>query len=114
MSQDRRVYDVMPDGNCMFCALSHQLYGSDKHHIQVRRIRLEVIQCNHSTYQAYWIEDMPWGKVTVREHLQRLADVESWGTQVELQAVSDCFNTTVFVCSPNPLWYNKVGEKGNT
>ena len=37
-----------------------------------------------------------------RSHsLQRLASVGSWGTQVELQAVSDCFSVTVFVCSPN-------------
>ena len=36
----------------------------------------------------YWIEDMPWGKVTFNAHLQRLAHVGSWGTQV-LQAVSD-------------------------
>ena len=45
---------------------------------------------------------MPWGKVTFREHLNHLADVGSWGTPVDLQAVSDRFNTTVFVCSPNP------------
>ena len=44
---------------------------------------------------------MPWGKVTFNEHLQKLASVGSWGTQVELQAVSDCSNVTVFVCSPN-------------
>ena len=102
MSQDRHLHNVLSDGNCMFRALSHQLYGSDEHHHEVRRILLEVIQRNQITYQPYWIEDMPWGKVTFNEHLQRLANLGSWGTQVELQAVSDYFNITVFVCSPNP------------
>ena len=101
MNQNQYMHDVSPDGNCMFRALSHQLYGSDNHHVQVRQMLLEVIQCNYTIYQPYWIEDMPWGKVTFNAHLQRLAHVGSWGTQVELQAVSDCFNITVFVCSPN-------------
>jgi len=30
---------------------------------------LEVIQSNSIPYQPYWIEDMPWGKVTFSEHL---------------------------------------------
>ena len=99
ISLDRNMHDVLPDGNCMFRALSHQLYGNDKHHIQVRSMLLEVIQHNYITYQPYWIEDMPWGKMTFDEHVQKIACAGSWGTQVELQALSDCFNMQVFVCS---------------
>ena len=58
MSQNRHVYNVLPDGNCMFRALSHQLYGSDEQHLHVRTMLLEVIQSNSITYQPYWIEDM--------------------------------------------------------
>ena len=91
-SLSRLAHDVLPpDGNCMFHALSHQLYGSDQHHVHVRSMLLEVIESNKIIYQHYWIEDMPWGKTTFNEHLQRVALVGSWGTQVELQAVSDCF-----------------------
>ena len=72
MNQNRHMHDVSPDGNCMFRALSHQLYGSDNHHIQVRQMLLEVIQCNRTIYQPYWIGDMPWGKVTFNEHLRLL------------------------------------------
>ena len=115
MSQCRLAQDVLPDGNCMFCALSHQLYGSDQHHVHVRSMLLEVIESNKIIYQPYWIEDTPWGKTTFNEHLQRVALVGSWGTQVELQAVSGCFNVTVFVCSPNPSgivrWEKKATPK---
>ena len=102
LSQGRCVHNVLPDGNCMFRALSHQLYGNDKHHIEVRKLLKEAIVSNHTVYQPYWIEDMPWGKVTFTEHLERLGIVGNWGTQVELQAISDCLNVTVFVCSANP------------
>ena len=33
--------------------------------------------------------------------MKSLAKAGSWGTHVELQAASDCFNVTVYVCSPN-------------
>ena len=36
MSQNHHMHNVLLDGNCTFWALSRQLYGSDKHHIQVR------------------------------------------------------------------------------
>ena len=40
------AHDVLPDGNCMFRALSHQLYGSDQHHVHMRSMLLEVIESN--------------------------------------------------------------------
>ena len=46
MSQCRLVHDALPDGNCMFRALSHQLYGGDQHHVHVRSMLLEVIESN--------------------------------------------------------------------
>ena len=116
-SQNRCVHDVLPDGNCMFRALSHQLYGSNEHHIYLRSMLLEVIQHNYITYQPYWIEDMPWGKVTFAEHVQELACAGSWGTHLELQAISDCFHVTVFVCSPNAFgiiqWERKATPKNH-
>ena len=111
-SQNRCTQDVLPDGNCMFRALSHQLYGNDEHHIQLRTTLLEAIQSNYSFYQPLWIEEMPWGKVTFDEHLENLARVGTWGTHVELQTVSNCFNTKVFVCSPNPAGIIRWEKKG--
>ena len=55
----------------MFRALSHQLFGTVEHHLELWQTLLSVIQNG------------------------------SWGTHVELQATSDCFNVTVFICSPN-------------
>ena len=56
------------------------------------------IQCNYTITGSKICHGE---KVTFNEHLQRLSSVGSWGTQVELQAVIDSFNVTVFVCSPN-------------
>ena len=44
------------------------------------------------------LSDTPHGKVTFQEHLKNLG---SWGTQVDIQAASDCFNMAIFVYSSN-------------
>ena len=105
MSQDHHLHNVLSDGYCMFRALSHELYGSDEHHHEVQRIPLEMIK---SLTNLTGMKICHW-EVTF---LQRLANLGSWGTQVELQAVSDYFNITVFVSKS--LRYNEVGGKGNT
>ena len=64
--QNCHVCNLLPDGNCVFWAVFYELYGSDEHHIQVRSIILEVIQCNYITYYTYWIEDMLWEMVTLK------------------------------------------------
>ena len=87
---NRSLYNVTADGNCMFWALSHQLCSSEEHHIQLRSMLLQVIQNNYDTYCWYLIEDMPRGIVTFDKHLSDLGKQGSWGTQVELQACSDC------------------------
>ena len=71
---------------------------------------LEVIESNKIIYQPYWIEDMPCGKTISNEHLRRVALAGSWGNQVELQAVSDCFNVTVCLLSKS-MWHSTMGEK---
>ena len=55
--QNRSLYNVTADGNCMFRALAHQLCGSEEYHIQLRSMLLQVIQNNHDTYSRYWIQD---------------------------------------------------------
>ena len=100
-SQGRRTYNVLPNGNCMFRALSHQLFGTDEFHGQLRQMLLAVIQSNHTIYEPYWIEHTPSGIVEFDEHVKSLAKAGSWGTHVELQATSDCFNIPVYVSSSN-------------
>ena len=42
-SHNQCTQDVLPDGTCMFRALSHQLYGNDEHHIQLRTMLFKAV-----------------------------------------------------------------------
>ena len=112
MSENRCLKVILGDGNCMFRALSHQLYGSEEYHREIRHLLLEVLKTNPHLYHPYWIEDLPWGKVTFTEHLNQLKCEGTWGTQLELRVFSDCFNLPVYVCSANQFGILRWELKG--
>ena len=74
----------MGDGNCMLCAIAHQLYGSDQQHSQLQ-LTLQENRKNVKGYERLWI-----GNDTFSTHVNqtcvKLAEV--WDTQVQLQATS--------------------------
>ena len=83
-SQGPSAYNMLPDGNYMFGALSHQLFGTVEHHLELRQTLLSVIQNNYTTYEPYWIEYTPHGVVKFEDHVRSLTNPGSWGTHVKL------------------------------
>jgi hypothetical protein len=87
-SQGRSACNMLPDGNCMFTALSHQLFGSVEYHLELRQTLLSVIQNNYITYEGYWIDHTPHGTVKYEDHVKSLANPGSWGTHIPSVIVS--------------------------
>ena len=96
-SQSRQRHCVLGDGNCMFRAISHQLYATEDHHAQLRQCLCQSIEQNKINYEVYWIDS----SVSYTNHLQQLMHQGSWGTQLELKAISDYLSVPLFLCSPH-------------
>ena len=91
-TQGRRCHAVVEDGNCMFRAISHQVFGLEDKHSEVRFAIQETIQVNLELYRCLWI-----GNGTFSEHVNNIKSCGIWGTQVELQAASDLFGIPVYI-----------------
>ena len=97
-SEGRQRSAVKGDGNCLFRAMSKQLFGTDTLHHQLREF-LAVIVLNHDRYQQFYI---PSETTTFQQHQESIHQLGVWGTQVEIQAASDSYQMPVYVCSPIP------------
>ena len=102
----------------MFRAISHQLYGTEDKHLQIRLSLHEFIVQNRLKFGEYWIDST----TSYSSHIQNIKDSGSWGTELELKACSDYLSLPVFVCSPDiatkayrwerftPQWNNGISS----
>ena len=91
-TQSRKCRSVLGDGNCLFRAVSHQLYGSEDQHLQIRHSLCNFIEQNQSKYEPYWIELT----TSFSSHLKDIKKAGCWGTGLEIKACSDYLLTPVF------------------
>ena len=65
-----RPLDVGGAGDCFFRAVSHQLYGDPRHHLQIRQVGINYLRAN----PEYFIESnthSSWNDYLVNMSLQR-------------------------------------------
>eukprot|EP00658_Telonema_sp_P-2_P035447 TRINITY_DN2577_c0_g1_i2.p1 TRINITY_DN2577_c0_g1~~TRINITY_DN2577_c0_g1_i2.p1 ORF type:complete len:317 (+),score=76.72 TRINITY_DN2577_c0_g1_i2:272-1222(+) len=78
------------DGNCMFRALSHQMYGIQDYHLELRRITCDHILANRDRYECFVDERL-------EIYVNRMKKARTWGDQVALQAAVDVLGVRVHV-----------------
>ncbi|KAF0746318.1 hypothetical protein AaE_008171, partial [Aphanomyces astaci] len=76
-----RLHAVEGDGNCLFRAVSHQLYGDDQHHGIVRRFCMDYMELQRHFFEPFIVGDASAFDRYVRH--KRLDAV--WGDDPELQ-----------------------------
>lgn len=95
---------MIGDGNCLFRALSHQVYGTEDSHLQLRLLTLEFIEQNRKKYEPYWIDPTATNEelsVSYANHLQQVKKPGVWGTLLEIKAFCDLLSYPLFICSPD-------------
>lgn len=97
-----RALVVTGDGNCQFRALSHNLYGSDAHHLAVRHAIVD-----HMRLQAGFFSVM-FAEGEFEPYLALMSSERTWGDEITLRAASECFGCAVHVLtSHGQHWYLK-------
>ena len=62
---NRKIHRVAPNGNCLFRALSHQAFGEQMYHAQMRKSLVTFISGHMDKYQAFYI-----GRNSFSEHIR--------------------------------------------
>ncbi|KAL8271374.1 hypothetical protein Esti_004708 [Eimeria stiedai] len=81
------------DGNCLYRAFSDQLYGSQEHHLFLRKLAVEVMQRCQATFEAFVDE----GEGPFERWLQTKRTYGEWADYREMHALLLLFGAPIFV-----------------
>ena len=90
------------DGNCLFRALSDQLYGSPSQHLQIRTDICNYISQHKEDFEPFVSSDEERG---FERHLELMKQCGTYGGNLELVAFSRRFGVKVFVYQADGLVY---------
>ena len=79
-----------------FRSLSFCFYGTDDHHLAVRKTVVDHIISDKRNYSTYLFHG------SIDEHVIQMAKPCVWATQVELQAAADCYTRDIFTLTETP------------
>ena len=79
-------------GNCMFRALSDQLFGTVNRHAEIRQKIVDYMIKHSDHFQLFIEDDEPFD-----DYISRMRTNCEWGGHQELYAASCCFNAIIFV-----------------
>ena len=89
-----RMVEMEDDGNCQFRALSHELYGSQDHHLRVRAGAVAYLRAHEADFAPFVGTAADWA-----HYLGRMAKSREWGDELTLQAACGAFAVDVHVIS---------------
>eukprot|EP00697_Spironema_sp_BW2_P004624 gnl/Spiro4/16271_TR8739_c0_g1_i1.p1 gnl/Spiro4/16271_TR8739_c0_g1~~gnl/Spiro4/16271_TR8739_c0_g1_i1.p1 ORF type:complete len:388 (-),score=50.62 gnl/Spiro4/16271_TR8739_c0_g1_i1:25-1188(-) len=81
------------DGNCMFRAVSDQVFGDQEMYGDVRKLCCDFMAAEKDHYSSYVTEDFA-------EYVSRKRQDRVYGNHVELQVLAELYNRPIHVFSP--------------
>jgi len=86
------IIRMLGDGNCLFRAVAHQVYGDAEMHDEVRKRCLEYMEKERDHYSQFLAEPF-------EEYVSRKKKDRCYGNNTEIQAIAEIFNRPVEVFS---------------
>lgn len=97
-----QIYDIPADGNCMYCAVQHQLEITDRETYNVDQLRLMTatfIRENKDDFIPFMCNDDEelLNDEQFEKYCQNVAKTKVWGGQLELRALSNVLSSPIKV-----------------
>ena len=90
-----KLFLIEEDGNCLFRAMSHQLYGSQDYYEIIRKRCCDYIELERQYFEGF-IGDIA-GTLTSSNYLGNMRGNRTWGGNLELIAFSEMYRKTIEV-----------------
>lgn len=87
-SYNLQIKSIKPDGNCLFRAISHQLYSTEDRHLELREKCVNYIEKEKTFFSKFINENF-------EKYIQRKKKEGTWGDNIEIQALSEIYNLQI-------------------
>ena len=95
-----KLFFIEEDGNCLFRAMSHQLYGSQDHHKMIRERCCDYIELNRQYFEGFIANAA--GNMTFSYYLHIMRSDREWGGNLELIALTELYRKTIEIYRSSP------------
>jgi len=102
-----KIVPMANDGNCMFRAVAHQLYGNQEKHDLIRKNCVDYMEKERDHFSQFVTEDFT-------EYLKRKRYDRVFGNHLELQAIAELFNRPILIYVNNEEPLNLFQEEYKT
>jgi hypothetical protein len=89
LEKGMHIVEVSGDGNCLFRAVSHQLYGTDSYHLELRRQCVQHMKEHKERFFLFCESDFD-------KYLATMRIPGTWGSEMEIRALEEI--TNMFIC----------------
>lgn len=87
-----QVIEIEGDGNCLFRSISHQLFGVEDYHEDLRAQCVEHMIFHKNRFSMFCFEDFD-------EHMKEMAKVGIWGDDLEIRALEEIIDRNIRIYS---------------
>lgn len=96
------LYDVAADGNCLYCAVNHQLESKNQESFsttKLRKLTANFMKENKDDFIPFMYKDSgePVSETYFEEYCKEVASTKVWGGQLELKALSNILKCPIKV-----------------
>ncbi|XP_045472122.1 deubiquitinase OTUD6B [Harmonia axyridis] len=100
------LYDVAADGNCLYCAVNHQLESKKRESYsttKLRKLTANFMKENKDDFIPFMYKDSgePVSETYFEEYCKEVASTKLWGGQLELKALSNILKCPIKVIQAN-------------
>ena len=91
LGKQRRIDYILPDGNCLFRALSKEILGHEKFHHLIRLTLIQYTRENDNLFQKFVFSG------TLEAHCKKMECIGYWGSQIEINAAATLLRAKIYL-----------------
>lgn len=102
------IFNIPADGNCLYCAVNHQLEikGKPTYSVsELRKITAEFMLKNREDFLPFMCNEMDEDETVTEEEFEKyckdVANTKLWGGQLELKALSNILSCPIKIIQAN-------------